>query len=364
MIELFQTNDGFNLGSTHLPIYKQLSSYVQRDVDKLITRYRASALFAKNEHVLSRFLATLNVSFQREMEDYVYTVNRVGMDLAGVMGMSTPLEYGRVQPKSSFYNKACSEIWVAHDERFDIALAMNNWRDLEPVRVLTHPFSDLSYGRCNGTYVNPSETGLVVVAINLGMLAFQYRMWRRNEGAIINGVRKTMQNFLSTYPLTNMVKSHIDIALFNRTFKKLMGETEVDIPPKHPVAISNITLLADEYIRQLIEMLKKTPLKFNHLLTMLPSPNYGDLANLLRLPNAAPTNQIRWSLTLARLPLIYFLVALSDYANSESRNLKFLNQIKIDLKVMQNEHLLQQRLPSSIRSEVENSIHQYLAKVE
>src|SRR5690606_10804628 len=81
---------------------------------------------------------------------------------------------------------------------------------IEPIKVMVHPYTDLTVvelGVMNS--FKSSGGGLAIVNIDIPMLAIQWAMWKSTYP------NTTMEMFLTAVPLANAVKSHLDVALFN-----------------------------------------------------------------------------------------------------------------------------------------------------
>lgn len=355
MYDLFDNVPATDQGKVILPQFIYLKGALSRDLMKVTSYYQNNVTSVGNDHLLVKLLLNLNVSMKRELQNYVDTVSDVGMQTASLLRLTTPLNYGKVFSPGPFYGKGCSEIILVHDEPFDVYAARRNWRELRPVVVHRHPFTDTSMARPTGRAVS-GESGLVVVSINLPMLAVQWRGWWAEERQPDPSLAaKRTHQFVSMYPLTNMAYSHLDIAIFNRMATLYNLDEPADFTKAHPFFLVDRSDELDNFLEKQIELLRRKPLIFDQVLLNIPAITAADLSIAMRLPDVVPTRQIKWGLIIARLPLVRFLVQLNAL-HENHKNRWYLNRLRTALKAIRVDRVLESTLPLDVLRDIDDFI--------
>jgi hypothetical protein len=356
MYDLFDEDRQIDQGRVTLPQFMYLKGSITREVQKVVDYYQENVTSVPNEHLLVKLLLNLNVSMKREPQNYVDTVAEVGQQTCSMLRIATAANYGRVFSPGVFYGKSVTEIIIAHDTEFNVNEALVNWRELRPIQVLRHPFTDINLARPVGKY-GTEEAGIAVIAINLPMLAIQWRGWWGEERQPDPSVpaRRT-HHFVSMYPLTNMLYSHVDMAIFNRMLNLYMLDDVAPFKRVHPFYVYDYTDRLDEYLDKEIELLRNKPMTFDHTVSAIPAIFSPDLRRVVKLPDVVPTRQIVWALLIARIPLIRFLVQLNAFTENK-RNQGYLNRIKRDLQRMRNDHTLEASMPHDLVRDIDDAIH-------
>lgn len=360
MYDLFDNPPDVNYGNVLLPEFVYIKGAFIRDITKITQYYHRFVTSVPNEHLLVKLLLGMNVSMKRELENYVDVVKDQLGFIANSHRLTSSLGYGKVFSPGVFYGNRTSEIIIADDTEFDIQAAWRNWRELQPVTVLRHPFTDVSMARPIGRHYESRESGIAVISINIPMLALQYRAWYTQEKHIEGTTSLGTKHFVSMYPITNMVKSHLDIAIFNRMVNLYFLEEVAEYKKAYPFYILDQSLKLDNVLEKQLEILRRRPLNFDQVINAVPAVTKPHLVDVMRLPKVIPTRQVKWGLTVARLPLIRFLIDLNQF-NNVSRNRMYLNRLRNSLRAMRNDKTLEHSLPHDIYRDIDDMIHRDIA---
>ena len=355
MYRLFQESPQINKGSVILPEFIYVRGFYLRQLAVLKAYYHEQVRNVPNEHILIKLLFGLNVSFRRDYQNYVDIAGDLAVGLSSQLRMTSSLNHGFAFEKGPFYGSGVTEILIATDSEFDVEDAVVNWRDLEPITVLRHPFTDLSLGRPDGQYEASDETGIAVIAINVAMLALQYRRWVEEEKYASEDTKQTMHQFVSRYPLTNMVASHLDVAVFNRLAATLNEEPTQPFKRVHPFYIPDYTDKVDRVLEKLLDIQRSRRTAFDHMLAAIPLITADTMLDAMRLPQVVPTRQIKWALIVARIPLIKFLVKLNNDTQNPT-NKMYLSKLRLALREMRSDRTLHQGLSRALLEEIETDI--------
>lgn len=361
MFELFDKPTEINYQQITLPQFMYLKGNLKRDLVKVESYYASWVTSIRNDHLLVRLLGGLNVSFKRELQNYVDVIHdNLGL-FCNPLKITNSLGYGKVFTPGVFYGMHTSEIIIADETRFDVYYAYKNWRDLKPIRVLRHPFTDLNMALPRGREYESREYGIAVISINVAMLGLMYRAWRAFEDNQNREAQYGIRHFIAMYVIPSMVGSHFDISLFNRMVSMYFDEDVVDYEKAHAFFVTDRTAEVDDYLKKEIHMLKRRRMTFEAILNTVPCVESRTLADVMRQPDVVPTRQVKWGLVIAQLPLIRFLLALDD-ATGAGKNSYYLSRLRTWLRIFRNDRSLETALPTDILTDIDDMIHRDIEK--
>lgn len=355
MYDWFNREEVIEASFTYLPSFNYVRNLIRTDIQKFVNHYQTAPRFVNSGHLLVSLLNSLGSSFSRDDMSFVYHARDEGLNIANMLGLTTATNYGRIRANGIFYNKDVKEIIIAHETDFDIEEAKQNWRSLESVKVIHHPFTDLSMQRCNGNYQS-EEKGYAVIAINIPMLALQFKQWSIENSE--KQLRLRVGHFVSMYVITNMIYTHYDLAYLNRIRHRMQDLPVSKAVKTHPFYITDPTILIDNSIVELMDLFNKRrnfdwyDCAFNTKL--ISNPNVFGLMHWL---DVIPNRQILWAVTVSYLRYWdYFLRATQD---SQTNNF-FKQKLKLEIRSIRNDKLLD----TVLRKEpvIFNEVNDMLAK--
>lgn len=338
LFDWFNTAPLAHTGRIVLPQFNYLKQEMLQNLETVSHYYHNTLFDVKNDHVLVKMLELFNANIDRDLASYVERAEDQADEIASTLGLTCIHKFGSVFFPGPFYGHAY-EVILVDDRDFDPVDAYKNWKDQQSVKVLRHPYNDLSIPRLDGNYKGSQERGVAVISISVPLLAVQFKAWwheerRRGETQI----EKRIHEFVAMYPLTNMIYSHLDIALFNRLSAHLFYGADTDelMPFKrcHPFYLIDVTKRMDFTLEKEIETLKRNRMRFDQLLEYIPAISATDLRSVIELPKTAPLRYVTWALILARLPLIRFLVRLNVVTDAHENNW-YLNRLRMYLITLQ-----------------------------
>lgn len=157
MYDFFEEGALRNRGAVSAPAFHYVKDGLSKAIDTTVAYYRHRATVVSNNHILVRLLKSLNVSFNREWRNYVDTANDKMDSLSRALQITSDVNLGKVFAPGDFYGIG-NEIYIADNSRIDdIETAVANWRELEPVRILRHPFTDMNCALADGNYKGSDE---------------------------------------------------------------------------------------------------------------------------------------------------------------------------------------------------------------
>ncbi len=336
----------------NIPSEAVLKRRYTEDYVKLHSYLLSRKFILPNDHILVKLIKSVNVSFKRDLYDYVETIRDTTPDLEAMLKLTSPLNFYLPNYKSNFYNSKCTEVLISVREDFDIADALKNWKNLEPLKVMNHPFTDLSYTPLVGKYVSSNAHGMVYIFLDVPKLMFQYRMWIREQ---LNNKQPVgeISKFLIDYPLFNLMKSHTDIAMFNRVHNVLRKVESDPFNSKIGLATLDNTKYAQSAAEVFVAQIIKSPIRFDEIIQNMPTVFNKDFIDVIRLPDIAKTRQVKTVLVGARLKLFEFLLEVNAVQKS-SINRTWLNTISNELRYLNTENILKYGLLADTDDQVRN----------
>lgn len=352
MLSLF--NDDFNARARiyNIPSEAVLKKRYTEDYKKLHSYLLGRKFILPNDHLLIRLMKSINVSFKRDLYDYIETLRDATHDLESTLRLTSPSNFYMSDYKHNFYNAKVTEVVVSVMEDFDIALGIKYWQNLEPIKVISHPFSDLSYTPLVGKYVSSNVSGIAYIFLDVPKLMFQYRMWVRDQ-LQTKGKVEELSKFLIDYPLFNMMKSHNDVALFNRIHNQLLELPSDPYNPKIGMATINNTKYADDAAKVFINQITRSPIRFDEIIQNMPTIFNEKFIDVIKLPDIARTRQVKSILLGARLKLFEFLLQVNSIQNT-GINRSWLNVISNELRYLNTENILKYGLLSETDDRIRN----------
>lgn len=342
MYSLFNLVPPSSVGVQRYPEWNYVRDGLRRNLATVVKYYRKNPIAVKSSHFLVRLLQSITVPQSQPIDRYYDNVDALSLNLSMALKMTSAIYDGRIFD-GVFYGEGSSEVIIAHNDSFDIYDAEKHWENLQPIKVLRHPFSDLGLsipdGRRNGV-----ETGLSVIAINIPMLALQYRMFRLNEMRM-NPMdsQRSIYHFVHMYALTNMLFSHLDVAVFNRINNLQTGAPMGDVVRKHSFYITDYGSKLNQVQSKILKALDRMSHDFVSTLMTVPLVVKDSLAQAVEMPDVVPTRQVVWALLVARTPVLGFLFRTAkDGANT--RNQQQMSQIRRSITQYRTERLFARHL--------------------
>lgn len=336
-----------------------VKSQLADNLRRVMTYFQTSPMAVNSDHFLIRLLQSLTVPKTLSTERYYSNIDGLfSLNLSMALKMTSSLNRGRLF-EGVFYGPGTQEILIAHTEPFDAEDATQNWREVRAIRVLRHPRSDLGLQLPNGR-ANGYETGFAVIAINVPLLAMQYRaFWLEQQyyAERFNDSPMSINQFVHMYALPSMLPSHLDYVLFNRLHNLVTYTPMGASKGRHPFALNSIEKTLNQVQLTLIDQLSKIKRGFSNLLYNVPAVTDETMREVMRLPEMATTQQVEWALDLARFPAVDFFLVMrerSDYTHQYPER----NRIVQKLRYYESSNLYRNHLPRAAYEAVQFELNQ------
>lgn len=358
MFELFRSIPATDTGKTIPGQWPYLQRGLTNNLHKVQQYYRVYNPTLRAEHFLVRLLQSLAVPQSLPLERYYENVDAIALTHSMRMGMHSSIGEGIVF-RGVFYGAGMPELLLASDDPFDFEDVHLNWRTTSAVTVLAHPKSDLGMHLPNGeSYSN--ERGLCVILINITMLAVQYRAFVMEQLKNPDNSSRTIMQFIAGHVLTNMLRSQLEICLFNRLYKQAYSLDDGSSAPlrRHSFGLTNYDTIIDNMLDKVLETIGKSKKEFNAILNNIPSVSCDSMHRALMMPDIAPTRQINYVLVAARLKAMDFLMRISQ-PETKAKNQQHLNQMQRAFSTSGAVQLFRTRFPADVQRELNSYLETY-----
>lgn len=354
MYTLFNSVPTVKRGALTFPHFEYVRGEIQKNLQKVVGYYRVSPMYYPSSHLLVQILRHLNVSLHQDLSIYRDKVSDLSDDLSRAMRLTSPTNVGQVPREGVFYGEGSDEVLLAIDEQFSLQSVRDDWENLQPIRFLRHPKTDLNLEVPEG-HQTSSEVGLTIVTVNIPMLACQYRQWKLRELQDNPDNPRNAMQFLGLYPIPNSLYSQVDVAFINRFMARFEGRALTATKDHHPFYFNNYETRIDQELDKILSVITRRTIPFENLLEALVPIHAKSFREVIELPKMPYTRQVTWALTLARLPIITWLVQY-DILTQRSRNGKELNLIRRTIRELRSDAALRQGLPMEVRSQIQAEV--------
>lgn len=344
MFELFQSTTP-HPGSQRLPPeFEYVKRTYLRELLTLQEYYHSRVYAVRNQNLLVRILTHVDTPMEYIADRYVEVTRVRAPYLAKAYRLTSEIDYGVVHP-GTFYGPGTDEVLLYDDTYFDPVYAEKNWKRITAVTPIWHPRSDLGFMLPNGKATS-TDNGLAVTAINIPLLALQYRCFLRDQlvSQKTDAGMLGPNHFVHMYVLPNMMFAHTDIVIMNRLMRVYYGLPMGEARQRHPFPIVQYDNKLDSVLSKIVTDYQNRPMQYDWLLSAMPTISSEDMAHALLMPEIAPTRQVWWSMMISRLETIGFLIDLGGEEGIR-RNGVHLNRLNRDLRRLKRENIYDQVLP-------------------
>lgn len=346
MFVSFMGDDKPNRGGMVVPALFTVHRSFMTNLTALTKYYRTHEFYLPNNHLIKELILNLGVSGETNLLEYVDAVRDRIATLSTMYKLSSIHRRGQVLERSQFLNDRVQEIVILHGEPFDIEACATNWQELEAVKFLDHPHTDISFAIPDGTYKS-DEMGAAVISINLPLLALQYRLWAQQE--LLKDNPSKVSTFIVGYVLNNAIRSHTDIAISNRLFnhvsktpnlnKKKWRSTSLGLPD-YTASIDNIL----ETYTTLVTRKQPTFWDILHNIPTLTGVNFTYRA---QLPNIITTNSVAWAMYAAVIKKLVLAFRITS-ERGMFINQQVINEVSWITKRLDNNKVFTQQYPAEL----------------
>jgi len=334
------------------PGYELIKRTYQSNLKHITDYYKDRVFYTNNTHLLVRLLNTLNIPLDYSTDQYISAAT-IRADYVGkFFKLTSDITFGKIHD-GIFYGPKIQEIIISDNDYFNI-FDLPDWRDIQAVKVLKHPISDLACIVPNGKE-NSTAEGLAVISINIVLLLYQYRCYLLNQYNTKDEITKGANHFVSSFVLPNMLYSHLELAIFNRIVNKTLNIDNSKNVKKYVFYQTDYSSKIDKELEYVYDKIFDSSMSYSNVLKNIPSIFYTDMQESLIMPGIVRTEQVWWSLFIARLDIIYFLIIVGG-EKGIVYNRSLINKLKIDIKRLKQHNKIQYMLPVELYNKLDEKI--------
>jgi hypothetical protein len=349
MYSLVDVDPKKEYGVARLPEWKTVQDGLKRNLVAMLEHYRHASYSVASDHLLVQLIQSFNVPLSLNSERYHSNISMSGMFTANAFQLTTPFGTGKLF-NGVFFNSDVKEVIVAYDEDFNVEKVEARWKDATPVRILRHPFNHLNLQVPNGRFIG-KQSGVAVISVNVSLLAVQYRSFVLAEllKHQVNPeyVPRNVMQFVHMHVLPNMLESYLDYALFNRMDSLWNDEPCYTVQSRIAIHLPTYDHQVSSIYSRLIKILEASSYSAPAMLSAIPVASVADLRKVMFVPDVAPTRQILWSVLLARIPMLLFLVRAAK-KDERVRNQMGLHDVEVTLTRLKRQKVLDTTLPKEL----------------
>ena len=348
MYSLFSDTRRSYGGAIGVSWFKETGARIAEDVGRVIDYYNTRTFPVKTDHILAKLIRTMNVPLAYDIDRYYEVASARALFVANTMEFTSSINTGRWFEGIFYAN--CPELIIAYTGMDTPSELAKGWRQLQAVRVLECPISNMAYMLPNGQN-HSTETGLAVIAIDLPALMIQYRCFMQQQQMRLDegGVEHLgIHHFVGKYVLPNMLHSQSDLAIINRLINLQNGAPMGESLKRHVFHISDYTTWLDRGLTEVLHRVSTLKMEYSNILLQIPHV-FSDVP--LKMPDTAETRQVWWALFITRFKAMQFLIDVAG-ENGKHYNQALINTLKIDLKRFKSDNVLQKRLPAEMYDDV------------
>ena len=345
MQNLFNLIPNVEQGITKFPMWDYVRDGLRRNLDTVIRFYRSHTMAVESSHLLVQILEAITVPQSLSLDRYYANVDAMSLNVSMALKLTSPVFKGKVF-NGVFYGPGNTEILIGHDQSFNADEIHDDWQNACAVKVLRHSISNLGLNIPDGR-TNDSEKGLVVIAINIPMLAVQYRAFRLAEEQLVSDTgdsERSIMNFIHMFVLPNMMPTHLDHVIMNRLINLYNGTRNGNAIKRHSFYLTDFTPRVDYVHTRLLEILKGLTRDITGTLRSIPLVTDDTAEDLMYFPDFAPLRQILWAIVVARIHIFDFVYSVSKNMQGEM-NVSETNRVLRILNAYGNEYSLRSSLP-------------------
>lgn len=333
MLDIFKKKPrlvGGVIRSPNLPWLRR-NTLIQKN--RIIDYYREHYKRIATDNLFVRIIHCYALQHQLNDFDYADYVNNQFSVYARNLGISTPYNKGRFQPKGVLLGPETKEV-VQHivdpDEiYFDIE---SSWEWLAPVRYLYHTRSDTDFPLMNNT---TKGRGFGLLTVDVGMLMVKYRHWLTEMKRRYQQPPDVAQ-FVGTYVMPDVLPSYMDISVFNRLDLQYSNLPLRKYPASHPFYITVYTDHIDQMNKTVIEYDRINLMDVEQLLYNTPLLYKDNALQLVQTPAGITSRNNEWCYLFQILPYLNYVVKHKRTLNASDN---YWRQLYSRMRMLRNDNV-------------------------
>jgi len=306
MYQLLNRTTRFENSPFAFPRMDYLRGRVNENYQRYVTERTSYPGRVDSSHLLSKILISLNVEFSGDLVKYMSDCEISARRMCSGLGIASSFSKGTLFTEGVFYPGCPEIILYSRDESYTVMDLWRGWKDLQAVTVVNHPISDLTMvelGVKNSITIDKPD--LAVINIDIPLLAAQWKMWQAaNPGKLIEA-------FLTQVVLLNMVKSHLNVALFNKLMVDLNIREECSVRTNLPSSQTSVNAEGQAIIFDVFNKVSGKAMTGGQMMASIPAIFGSNYLDSVCLPSMTPTYQVEWALMAQKMDSVAVMLALA-----------------------------------------------------
>lgn len=273
---------------------------------KLFKFYTDFPQYVKPENLLVRIANDIPVELFAN-DDSIYAKYSNDSDRSDLRyGITNNNNAGRLH-RNFLYTDNCAVVSV----NFEPLSAIKNWKDIRPVRVLTHPHRTTEYVLANVMLSSKNED-YSVVGIDMGLFAVAFNNWARERIEVYNEA-PDLQHFVTTFILPRMFPEQIQIScrnlLLEAAGEERLGELKI-VATLHSQKFKQDVV--DTYKDVISDLNKSRSRTLMEITASIPFPKGLNYYSVVPTVNTVRMDQSYWTNVLIYTDWLYCLIRPID----------------------------------------------------
>lgn len=338
MISFLSQGVSFQKRGINTAYGKRLFDFISDNEKIAASIYHKSGMASKGNHVIATFINSVLTSIYLDVERYAYNVQDESLINARRLGIGTAICPPELNPKGDFYG--IPEVLIGIT---DVPEKFKSWWLYEPLKVIWHPRTDITYTLLDGK-PNTSENGLAVISINFVELMLMYRGFQLWQNKINKDTPQGPVHFIQSWLLPSMMRSHNAIALLNQLKAEAMGFPFATEEKRTFFRIPQNNYLFVAYRQWMLDKLATNKMDWVEISQMTQMTQEDDLLSFFKSPPVPPTKYGKIiDLLYGLSPLSYLEIASTlGPASLADMNKKWLGELDRYFRRYYSEHWMAQ----------------------
>lgn len=327
-----------------------------RELNRITHYYHSKSRFTNNTHLLSRLVRMLRTDINSNVADYFKVIDTSSEYMARQFGFVSNISKGIVIKNLFYQNEYVIINYVNND--YNIFELGKNYLELSPIRVIYSNDYAIDYYQFDNSKNNDFTT-VTIIEIDVNLMLMMYKYWAldriRKEDSI------NPNYFIPQVILPNMVKTYMDIAVFNRLLN-LYYKIDMSKPiiTKHPFHVIDFHKHIDTILVDVIDKIENKTITIEQLLLTVPTFINKNMIDTLYVNRPIYNRQSEWAIWVCRVKYICFLLdILGD--RGIARNATMLNKLPAKIRMLKNRSTdIISQLPPILNQEVST----YIERIE
>lgn len=211
MIDLFKVESLPNRKSFTFGKMPYIQRRIEQNLDRALDFYHFGNKAVRSDHILATVINTANnIPLVPDVNRYIELMEEAAMAICSAKGIGTGASVPDLKYGGYFYGT--TELYISTEfpeER------TKKWYEAEPVKVVEHQRSDITFTLLDGK-PNTMEPTFSVIGIDVPALMLMYKRFRQWNLKVEPDNPMSIPQFVYCWVLPGMIRSHNDLAFRNR----------------------------------------------------------------------------------------------------------------------------------------------------